>query len=259
MKQSRTIALLALMTGLFLGCENKPQAIEEAVQENSSQEEFISMFDGETLDGWEGDQAYWKVEDGQIIGEIKEGVDLPHNTFLIWEKSQPSDFEMKGEFKISESGNSGIQYRSEKVEDLPYALKGYQADMDGKNNYTGQNYEERKRTTLAYIGQKTRIKPQEKEGDLRANVERNAWLGMEVVENLGDRDSLSNLVKKEDWNTFRIVAKGNRLQHYINEVLMSDVTDEDPENRTMEGYLGIQVHRGPPMRVALRNLYLKDL
>ncbi len=259
MKQSTQIALIVLSIGLIIGCENKPTQIEEVVQKETSNEGFVSMFDGETLDGWEGDAAYWSVENGQIIGEIKEGVDLPHNTFLIWAKSQPSDFEMKGEFKISESGNSGIQYRSEKVEDLPYALKGYQADMDGKNNYTGQNYEERKRTTLAYIGQKTRIKPQEKEGDLRANIERNAWLGMEVVESLGDRDSLSNLVKKEDWNEFRIVAKGNRLQHYINGVLMSDVTDEDPVNRSMEGYLGIQAHRGPPMRVALRNLYLKDL
>jgi hypothetical protein len=145
------------------------------------------------------------------------------------------------------------------VEGLDHALKGYQADIDGKNNYTGQNYEERKRTTLAYIGQETKINPQEKEGDLRANVERNAWLGLEVVNELGDREEMKKVVKPNDWNEIHIVAEGNRLKHYINGTLMSDVTDMDPANRTAKGHLGMQVHVGPPMQVAYRNIYLKTL
>src|SRR5690606_4987005 len=129
--------------------------------------------------------------------------------------------------------------------------------IDGKNSYTGQNYEERKRTTLAYRGQATTIKPQP--GELKENIEKNAWLGLEVTESLGDRDSLKSLIKAEDWNSFHLVIKGNRLQHYINGVLMSDVTDEDTVNRSMEGLLGVQVHVGPPMKVQYRDILLKKL
>src|SRR5690606_34479019 len=156
-------------------------------------------------------------------------------------------------------GNSGINYRSERLTDIPYALRGYQADIDGKNSYTGQNYEERKRTTLAYRGQATVIEPQKSPGDLRANIERNAWLGLKVTENLGDRDSLKSFIKADDWNSIHLVIKGNRLKHYINGILMSDVRDEDPLNRKMEGLLGIQVHVGPPMKVQYRNIMLKEL
>ena len=217
---------------------------------------FVEIFDGETLDGWEGDPNHWRVENGNIIGEVTPSAPLESNTFLIWQGGELADFELKGEFNITEAGNSGINYRSEQLSDVPFALRGYQADIDGRNSYTGQNYEERKRTTLAYPGQKTIVN--ERPGELRDNVERNAWLGLEVTESLGDPDSLRSLINKEDWNSFHLVIKGNRLQHYINGILMSDVTDEDPVNRTMTGLMGIQVHTGPPMQVRYRNLLLKE-
>lgn len=218
---------------------------------------FVEIFDGETLDGWEGDPNHWRVEEGNIIGEVTPAVPLESNTFLIWQGGELADFELKGEFNITEAGNSGINYRSEQLPDIPFALRGYQADIDGRNSYTGQNYEERKRTTLAYPGQKTVVNG--RSGELRENVERNAWLGLEVTETLGEPDELRALINKEDWNSFHLVIKGNRLQHYINGTLMSDVTDEDTVNRTMTGLLGIQVHTGPPMQVRYRNLLLKKL
>ena len=49
------------------------------------------------------------------------------------------------------------------------------------------------------------------------------------------------------------------MQHYINGVLMSDVTDNDAANRAMEGFLGVQVHVGPPMKVEYRNIRIKEL
>jgi hypothetical protein len=224
---------------------------QEAEQSNG----FVSIFNGQNLDGWDGDPAYWRVEDGTIVGEVTPDNPLKNNTFLIWQGGELADFELKGEFKITEAGNSGVQYRSDLFTEVPYALRGYQADIDGKNAYTGQNYEERKRTTLAYRGQSTTIQP--RDGELRENVERNAWKGLEVTKELGDRDSLKSLIKSEDWNSFHLVIKGNRLQHYINGVLMSEVLDEDTVNRKMEGLLGIQVHVGPPMKVQYRDLQLK--
>jgi hypothetical protein len=53
------------------------------------------------------------------------------------------------------------------------------------------------------------------------------------------------------------VAKGNRLQHYINGVLISDVIDNDPINAKSAGLIGVQVHVGPPMKVEYRNIMLK--
>jgi hypothetical protein len=139
-------------------------------------------------------------------------------------------------------------------------LKGYQADIDGKNNYTGQNYEERGRTTLAYRGQKTVIDPLAKPGaTLRDDVKNNAWTGLKVTESLGNIDSLKSHIKSEDWNEVHLVIKGNRLQHFVNGVLMSDVTDNDAANRKMKGLLGVQVHVGPPMKVEYRNIRLKQL
>ncbi|MVM40944.1 DUF1080 domain-containing protein [Spirosoma sp. HMF3257] len=223
---------------------------------------FVQIFDGKTLKGWDGDPTYWRVENGNLVGEITPATLLKTNSFIIWRGGEPGDFEFKGEFNITEAGNSGINYRSDQLPDVPFALRGYQADIDGKNRYTGQNYEERKRTTLAYRGQKTTIPPYTgpatPEG-VRANVKSNAWSGLTVTGSLGSSDSLKTLIKSEDWNTFRLVIKGNRLQHYINDVLMSDVTDEDTVNGKSKGLLGVQVHVGPPMKVQYRNLMLKQL
>ena len=225
-----------------------------------SKKDFVQLFDGKSLKGWEGDANYWRVENGCLVGEITPDKLLKSNSFIIWQGGQPADFELIVECRITVDGNSGINYRSTKVTDTPHALKGYQADIDGKNRYTGQNYEERGRTTLAYRGQKTEINPLEKPGaNVRDDVKNNAWTGLKVTESLGNIDSLKSRIKNEDWNEIHLVVKGNRLQHFVNGVLMSDVTDNDTANRTMKGLLGVQVHVGPPMKVEYRNIRLKQL
>ncbi|SDM86429.1 protein of unknown function [Daejeonella rubra] len=228
---------------------------------NIPQKGFVSIFDGKSLNGWEGDATYWRVENGSIVGEITPATLLKRNSFLIWRNGTPADFELTLEFKISLAGNSGINYRSEELKDLPFAVKGYQLDIDGANRYTGQNYEERGRTTLAYRGQKTMIKAQSGENTketVQSKIKNNAWTDLSVTGSLGESDALLKKIKSEDWNTCRLVAKGNRLQHYINGVLMSDVTDNDQVNGKTKGVLGIQVHVGPPMKVEYRKIMIKQ-
>ncbi len=237
---------------------------QSCVAQKKNKDGFKSIFDGKTLTGWEGDPTYWRVDNGNLVGEITPATLLKTNSFIIWKGGQPADFEFKGEFQITEAGNSGINYRSEQLpsSEVPFALRGYQADIDGKRTYTGQNYEERKRTTLAYRGQKTVIPSYggtDSPEAVRANVKKNAWSAMQVVGSLGSSDSLKTLIKPEDWNTFRLVIRGNHLQHYINDVLMSDVTDNDTVNGKAKGLLGVQVHVGPPMKVQYRTLMLKEL
>ncbi len=228
--------------------------------DKSTDEEFVQIFDGETLKNWDGDPAYWRVENGRIVGEVTPSTLLKSNTFIIWQGGELADFELKTEFRITENGNSGINYRSDRVEDNQFEQKGYQADIDGKNRYTGQNYEEKKRTTLAYRGEKVIVNAQlnpEEKGSLRANIKSNAWQTREIVESLGNSDELKTLINSEDWNECHLIIKGNRLQHFINGKLMSEVLDEDKVNRKMSGLLGVQVHVGPPMKVEYRNIRIK--
>jgi len=247
--------LLVLLLGIYSPIfAQKPQASEKG---------FKKIFDGKTLKGWEGDPVYWKVENGSIVGEITPATIVKRNTFIIYRDAKPSDFELKCEVKITKDGNTGINYRSEELlPDLPFALKGYQADIDGAIRYTGQNYEERGRTTLGYRGEIVNVNEQtdpEVKNNLRAYSARNAWLARKVTGSLGNSDSLKTKIKSEDWNEIHLIVKGNRLLHYVNGVLMSDVTDLDKVNGKSEGWLGVQVHVGPPMKVEYRNIRIKNL
>jgi hypothetical protein len=221
---------------------------------------FVKIFDGKSLAGWEGDPTYWRVENGNMVGEITPTTLLKTNSFIIWQGGTPADFEIMVEFKITQSGNSGINYRSVALTDVTHALKGYQADIDGANQYTGQNYEERARTTLAYRGEMVSVNLLANPTDaLKDHIVNNAWLERTVTGSLGTAEELLTKIKSADWNTCHIVAKGNRLQHFINGVLMSDVTDNDPVNAKSAGLIGVQVHVGPPMKVEYRNIRLKEI
>ncbi|GGW46541.1 hypothetical protein GCM10007383_33470 [Arenibacter certesii] len=245
-------------------CKEKKTGVEIQKAENSIPIEagFISLFNGKDLKGWEGDRTIWRAENGILIGELDPITNLKNNTFLIWKDGEPQDFELQLDFRISESGNSGINYRSDILDSIPFALRGYQADIDGKNNYTGQNYEERKRTTLAYRGEKAVIASQpnpDQPNSLRENIRNNAWQSREILENLGNPDILKDKINKQGWNSCKLIVNGNTLQHYVNGVLMSEVIDKDSLNRKLSGHLGLQIHVGPPMKVEYRNIRLKNL
>lgn len=256
--------LILLLLVLGFSCKDKTSGPKNSniADQAPAEEGFISLFNGESLEGWEGDNQFWHIGNGNLIGEITPDKQLENNTFLIWQGGEPQDFELKLEFRITESGNSGVNYRSEQVDGIAFALKGYQADIDGKNSYTGQNYEERKRTTLAYRGEKALIGSQpdpEEPGSLGANIKHNAWQSREILESLGNSDSLKAQIRSGDWNECHLIIKGNRLQHYINGILMSEVIDDDTLNRKSSGHLGLQLHVGPPMKVEFRDIRLKNL
>lgn len=260
------VHLAVILCFAFVGLNSCKEKTENKATEKATDavedDGFVEIFDGKTLDNWEGDPTYWKVENGNLVGEVTPETLLKNNTFIVWQGGQPADFELKLEFRIAEAGNSGINYRSEKIDTIPYALRGYQADIDGKNRYTGQNYEEKKRATLAYRGDKAIITTQENPdapGSLRANVAKNCWQSRDVVESLGTSDELKTNIKSEDWNDVHLIIKGNKLQHYVNGILMSEVIDDDTVNRKASGHLGVQVHVGPPMKVEYRNIQLKNL
>jgi len=203
---------------------------------------FESIFDGKSLKGWDGDPAYWRVENETIVGESTAEKPLKVNTFLVWRGGQPKDFELKLEYRIN-STNSGVQYRSVELPEVgKWVMKGYQADIDFQNTFTGQLYEERGRGFLAMRGQMTLLQQGKKQ----------------AIANLGG-DDLKSLIKVNDWNQLHIIARGNALTHVLNGRLMAAAIDDDASNRAMGGLIGFQMHVGPPMKVEFRNVWLKNL
>jgi hypothetical protein len=209
---------------------------------------FTSIFDGRTLNGWEGDPKYWRVSDGVMTGEITPDTLIKSNTFLIWRGGSPRDFELKVDYRITSGGNSGINYRSVVVPDAVtpsnrFAMRGYQCDIDGQNRYTGNNYEEKGRLFLAVRGQMTRVT------GARAPI---------VLATLGGNQELA-AVLTSDWNSIHLSARGNILTHSINGRLLSITVDDDAAGRASEGLIGVQVHVGGPMKIEYRNWRLKNL
>jgi hypothetical protein len=210
---------------------------------------FTTIFDGRSLNGWEGDPKYWRTEDGVMTGEITPETIIKSNTFIIWRGGTVADFELKVEYRITPGGNSGINYRSVVVPDRitpanRFAMRGYQCDIDGQNRFTGNNYEEKGRLFLAVRGQVTRVTGTGKPTILSA---------------VGDNQELAAIVRTNDWNSVHLIVRGNMLMHHVNGRLMSAVIDDDARGRTSTGLLGVQVHVGPPMKVEYRNWRLKQL
>lgn len=206
---------------------------------------FQSIFDGKTLEGWDGNPAFWRVDDGCIVGQTTKENPTKGNTFLVWRKGNVGDFELTCEYKM-EGGNSGVQYRSVEEPDKwgKWVIGGYQADIDAGNNYTGILYGERDRGIMCGRGQKVVIGPDHKP---------------KVVEQFAEAGELAQAVKKDGWNQYRIVARGFHFTHEINGKLMADITDDDKEARRAEGLLALQLHAGPPMKISFRKLQLRVL
>jgi hypothetical protein len=241
MKTIRWSLVLALLAGNWVSTFAQQRGWPVATNDESG---FVQIFDGKTLAGWQGDTNYWRVENGCLVGEVTTNNLLKQNSFIVWRGGETRDFELKVEYRISAKGNSGINYRSVMVTNGPWTMKGYQADIDGANKYTGQNYEEKGRTFLALRGQVTR----------QVNDQLPQIIGV-----LGTPEGLLAGIKTNDWNEYHLIVSGNVLTHILNGRVVSIVIDEDTANRKFDGLLGVQVHVGPPMKIEYRNFRLKTL
>jgi Domain of Unknown Function (DUF1080) len=206
---------------------------------------FTPIFDGKSLQGWDCDPDFWRVEGGVMTGETRADHQPKQNIFCIWKAGSPADFELKLQYRLTgETGNSGVQYRSVELPDVAkWVMKGYQADIDGRETYTGQVYEERGRGFLALRGQMSYVPNGKKVGSIGTT---------------GDGAELKSVIKSGDWNELHIIARGNTLLQAINGRVMSVVIDDDEANRKLSGEIGIQLHVTPnAMKIEARNIRLK--
>ncbi len=200
---------------------------------------FESVFNGRDLAGWEGSPAYWGVEDGCLTGTA-DGT-LKHNRFIVWRGGTVRNFDLRVQVKVSERGNSGLQYRGTERPDLGESVvTGYQCDVvAARADYNGMLYEERGRRILAHTGERVVIDPQGQ-----------PWVlgGFPLRE-----------FKAGEWHEFRVLARGNRHEHWIDGHPTVDVIDLDEKGRSLVGVLAVQVHVGPPMKIQYRDFRLQRL
>jgi hypothetical protein len=208
---------------------------------------FKPIFNGQSLEGWDCDPDFWRVEGGVMIGETKPDHQPKQNIFCIWKGGEPADFELKAQYRLTgTNGNSGIQYRTiERPDVAKWVMQGYQADIDLHQMFTGQIYEERARGFLAMRGQLSYVSTGKKPGS---------------IGQVGDGDQLKSFIKDNDWNDIHIIARGNTLTQLINGHVMSALIDDDTAGRKMKGEIGIQLHLLPnaAMKMEVKNIRLKN-
>lgn len=206
---------------------------------------FVSLFDGKTLAGWQGDPEIWSVQNGAITGQTSAERPLKENNFLIW-KDQVENFELRLKFRL-ENGNSGIYFRAEKrhpgkVDGDP--LIGPQADFDASGRWTGVLMEYLGRGPIAERGERVQI---DESGQKK------------VVGSFGDPAKLLEVVKVGEWNEYVVFAQGGHVLLTINGVTMCEVVEDKDPKRPQHGWLALQVHVGPPMKVQFKDIFLRRL
>ncbi len=224
---------------------------DEVVKAPEESGEFVRIFNGTDLTGWDGDPQLWSVKDGVIHGETTEEHPAQGNTFIIWKDGGTKDFDLRLSFRCNAANNSGIQYRSKHITEgnvrNKWVVRGYQHELRNEltlPNVSGFIYDEGgKRGRICLVGEKASW-----EAD-----------GKKVTEALIDQDGWKELFKLADWNDVIIIGQGNHIQHYMNGRLILDFTDNDPDRALLEGVLALQLHAGKPMWAEFKDIRIKDL
>ena len=206
------------------------------------------LFNGNDLTGWEGNLDLWSVQDGVITGRTTVEKPATGNTFLIWKGGDVSDFEITFKYKMKPGDakgfvNSGLQFRSKIVDPKNFVVSGYQADLEYGSTYSGILYEEKARGILAQRGQKVTITKGAEPS--KPNIH--------VTGETGKSDDIQAAIKKDDWNDYQVIVKGNHIQQFINGKATVDVTDETAEG-AKKGILALQLHAGSPMQIQFKDI-----
>jgi hypothetical protein len=255
MKQRNLIraALLASLAAGPANClfaDDKPAgdgAASAAPAAAKDEAGFQPLFDGKTLNNWDGNPRFWSVKDGAITGQTTRENPTDGNTFLVYTGGDVADFELKFDYKIV-GGNSGVQYRSKVLDPKAWRVGGYQGDFEAGTTYSGILYDEAgvagNRGIMANRGESVTYDA----GGKDKKVEK---LPMTSAE-------LQKSIKQEGWNEYTITARGNHLVHKINGNTTAECIDQSGK-ALKSGVLALQLHAGPPMLVQFKNIRIKKL
>ncbi len=221
---------------------------------------YVSLFDGTSLKGWDGDPTFWRVEDGAMVGESTPEHPLG-NTYIAYRDIKAKDFDLKLEIKVEKGGGSGIQYRSQVglpwirpgqhlPTNLNWLMTGPQADIWFPVNsrvsvFSGQFYSEN--TPLGILAWRGEVVLSAKGHDPRL-------MGL-----IGDRSALGGYVRNNDWNEYTIMARGGTFIHVMNGQLMAVYLDDNTDSSNNQaGFIGIELEQ-TPTKVSVRNIWLRKI
>lgn len=199
----------------------------------SADEGWIEPFNGKDLTGWtqKNGTASYVVEEGGIIrGKTNEG---SPNSFLCTDKDY-GDFELEFDVKCDDGLNSGVQIRSQtaaaKGNEKFGRVNGPQVEIEKSTGEAGYVYGEA--TGRGWLTPESRLKPHDH-------------------------------FKNGEWNHYRVIAKGPRIETFINGEPIEDLTDEAIYKTHPTGFIGLQVHgigKGQgPYEVRWKNIKIKPL
>jgi hypothetical protein len=182
---------------------------------------FEPLFDGRTLEGWEGNSKIFRVEDGAIVGgSLKEPI--ARNEFLCTQRDF-GDFELRLKFKVlGEGANGGVQIRSRRIPNH-HEVKGYQADLG--DGWWGSLYDESRRNKIL---------------------------------SAADPATVKQVLRRNDWNDYTILCQGRRIQLSINGRQTVDYTEPD-DGIDETGLVGLQIHAGKPSEAWYKDIRIKKL
>jgi hypothetical protein len=194
-------------------------------QEKSAESEFMSLFDGKSLAGWEGNEKIFRVEKEAIVaGSLKEKV--AHNEFLCSTKEY-QDFELRLEAKlVGEGKNAGVQFRSARIPNH-FEVIGYQCDMGetAERSIWGSLYDESRRRKFLAEGEKA---------------------------------ALAKVVKKNDFNAITIRCEGPHVQIWVNDLKTVDYTEQE-KDIAWKGVIALQIHGGEPAEASYRKIRIREI
>jgi hypothetical protein len=183
---------------------------------------WVSLFNGETFAGWEGNYRFFRIEDQAIVAGMTYHA-IPRNQFLATEKTY-SDFELRLQFKlVGEDTNAGIQVRTRRIP-KHHEVIGYQADLG--QQYTGCLYDESRRR--------------------------------KILAEPSSVEALNKVLKQDDWNDYVIRCQGKHIQLWINGYQTVDYVEKD-DSIEQNGIIALQIHGGPAGEAWYRNIRIRSL
>lgn len=187
--------------------------------------QFVSLFNGTTLEGWEGDPKWFRVEDGAIVAGSLDRL-VPDTVFLSTTRDY-HNFDLTYEVKLvgsRERGNGGVQIRSQRIPESTH-VRGYQVDVG--QHYWGRLYDESRRR--------------------------------KILTDLPEYFSIDTDVNHGGWNRYRVWVYDDNIKIWLNDTLVADYNETDPAIVREAGFIAVQAHAGPPTEIWYRDLLIREL
>lgn len=195
--QALSVVVLLSMANVAR-CQQPPNTISAAEKKMG----YKLLWDGKTTNGWRGaaletfPEKGWKISDGVLSVEPSEGKGGDIVTTEAF-----SNFELSVDFKLTEGGNSGIKYF-----------------VDPNLPKSG-------------LGLEFQVLDDDKHPDAKMGRDGNRTVGS--LYDLIPASKNKPVRKIGEWNTAKIVSKGNHTEHWLNGVKVVEYERNSDEYRRL--------------------------